>query len=131
METNRLDEAKQILRRAFDAGMDSVLLRGIQNNVAFLEGDMATVQRNLEWAKGRAGSGNLLGGRAAMASYHGKLREAVGFLQQAVDEAKSRHSPKRAANYLAGAANAEAAGVNPQKPRGFVPPTLPLDAPTA
>ncbi len=91
---------------------------------------MATVQRNLEWAKGRAGSGNLLGGRAAMASYHGKLREAVGFLQQAVDEAKSRHSPKRAANYLAGAANAVAAVGNLKEPRVLAQQALALDATT-
>src|SRR6202158_3784080 len=63
---NRLDEAKQILRRAFDGGMDSVFLRIIQNNVAFLEGDMLTVQRNVGWAKGRAGSGGLFDGRASM-----------------------------------------------------------------
>jgi len=104
----RLDEAKQILQQAFNDRMDSVILRTIQNNVAFLEGDMATVQRNLEWAKGRAGSGGLFASRSAMAIYYGKLREARGFLQQAVEEAKSRRSAKRAANYLAGAANAEA-----------------------
>src|SRR6266849_2136291 len=98
VDNNRLDEAKQILRRAFDGGMDSVSLRSIQNDVAFLEGDMATVQRNLEWAKGRAGSGSLFLDRAAMAIYYGKLRESRGFLQQAVEEAKSRRSPKRAAN---------------------------------
>ncbi len=108
MLNNRLDEAKQVLRRAFDAGMDSVILRLAQNNIAFLEGDMATVQRNLDWAKGRAGSGELFSVRAAMAIYYGKVREAQGFLQQAVEEAKSGSSPKRAANYLAEAANAEA-----------------------
>src|SRR5260370_3581965 len=107
METNRLDEAKQILRRAFDAGMDSVLLRGIQNNIAFLEGDMATVQRNLEWAKGRAGGG-LFGGGAAMAIYYGKLREYQEFIQQALAEAKTQHSLRRAANYLPGLANTQA-----------------------
>jgi eukaryotic-like serine/threonine-protein kinase len=48
---NRLDEAKQTLRRAFDGGMDSVFLRLIQNIVAFVEGDTATVQRNLEWGE--------------------------------------------------------------------------------
>jgi tetratricopeptide (TPR) repeat protein len=108
MLNGRLDEAQQILRRAFDGGMDSVGLRGIQNTIAFLEGDMATVQRNLEWAKGRASSGGLFSGRAGMAIYYGKLHEALGFLQQAVNEAKSQRSPKRAANYLAGVADAEA-----------------------
>jgi eukaryotic-like serine/threonine-protein kinase len=104
----RLDEAKQIIRRAFDAGMDSVTLRFVQTRIAFLEGDMVTVQRNLDWAKGRAGSGTLFAGRATMAIYYGKLRESRGYLQQAVEEAKAERSPKRAANYLAGAANAEA-----------------------
>ncbi len=108
MVDGRLDEAKQILRRAFDAGMDSVGLRFMQSVIAFHEGDAATVQRNLEWAKGRAGAGFLFMGRAAMAAYYGKLRESRGFLQQAVEEAKSGRSPKRAANYLAGAATTEA-----------------------
>jgi len=125
---NRLDEAKQILRRAFDGGMDSLFLRTIQNNVAFLEGDMATVQRNLEWAKGRAGSGSLLSGRAAMAIYYGKFREARGFLQQAVDEAKSHRSPKRAANYLAGAANSEATIGDLKEAKILAQQALALDA---
>ena len=103
----RLDEAKQILQRAFNEGMDSVTLRNIQDIIAFLEGDTATVQRNTEWVKGKAGGGTLLAARAAMAIYYGKLRESREFTQQAVDEAKSRHSPKRAANYLAQEANGE------------------------
>ena len=39
MVNGRLDEAKQILRRAFDAGMDSVSLRFMQSVIAFREGD--------------------------------------------------------------------------------------------
>ncbi len=127
IDNNRLDEAKQILRRAFDAGMDSVLLRSNQNDIAFLEGDMATIQRNLEWGKGRAGGGSLFLDRAAIAVYYGKLREAQGFRQQAVEEAKSRHSPKRAANYLAGAANAEAMVGNLKEAKVFAQEALALD----
>jgi len=107
--------------------MDSVNLRSIQNDIAFLEGDMATVQRNLEWAKGRAGSGGLLADRAAAAIYYGKLREARGFLQQAVQEAKSRHSSRRAANYLAGAANAEAMIGNLKEAKVLAQEALALD----
>ncbi|HXN23997.1 MAG TPA: protein kinase [Candidatus Dormibacteraeota bacterium] len=124
---NRLDEAKQILRRAFDGGMDSVFLRIIQNNVAFLEGDMLTVQRNVEWAKGRAGSGGLFAVRASMAAYYGKLRESLEFFQQAVDEAKSRHSPKRAANYLAQEANAHAILGNLKGAKALAQAALALD----
>lgn len=45
VDSNRLDEAKQILRRAFDTGMDSVGLRGSQNVIAFLEGDKNFIRR--------------------------------------------------------------------------------------
>jgi serine/threonine protein kinase/tetratricopeptide (TPR) repeat protein len=124
---DRLDEAKQILRRAFDGGMDSVMLRMIQNNVAFLEGDTATIQQNVESVKGRAGGGGLLAARASMATYYGKLRESRGFLQQAVEEAKSRHSPKRAANYLAGAADAEAMIGNLKEAKVLAQEALTLD----
>jgi eukaryotic-like serine/threonine-protein kinase len=127
---NRLDEAKQILRRAFDSGMDSVNLRSTQNDIAFLEGDMATIQRNLEWGKGRAGGASLFLDRAAIAVYYGKLREAQGFRHQAVEEAKSRHSPKRAANYLAGAANAEAMVGNLKEAKALAQEALALDATT-
>lgn len=127
MLNGRLDEAQQILRRAFDAGMDSVTLRSLQNTIAFLEGDMATVQRNLEWSKGRASSGGLFSGRAGMAIYYGKLHEALGFLQQAVNEAKSRRSPKRAATYLAGAADAEAMIGNLKEAKVFAQQALALD----
>jgi serine/threonine protein kinase/Tfp pilus assembly protein PilF len=124
---NRLDEAKQILRRAFDAGMDSVNLRSSQNDIAFLEGDMATVQRNLEWAKGRPGEGGMYFDRAAVAIYYGKSREALGFLQQAVAEAKRQRSPRRAANYLAGAANGEAAVGNLKEAKVLAQQALALD----
>jgi serine/threonine protein kinase/tetratricopeptide (TPR) repeat protein len=130
MDNNRLDESKQILRRAFDAGMDSVSLRLIQNVVAFLEGDMATVQRNLEWAKGRAGGGLLFMTRGGMARYYGKFRESQGFLQQAVEEAKSGHSPKNAANYLAAAANANAMVGNIERAKVLVQEALALDSST-
>jgi eukaryotic-like serine/threonine-protein kinase len=130
MLNNRLDEGKQILRRAFDAGMDSVSLRLVQSNIAFLEGDMATVQRNLEWAKGRAGSGLLFIIRAEMSIYYGKLRESRGFLQQAVEEAKSGRSPKRAANYLGWAANAEAMIGNLKEAKVLAQEALALDRST-
>ena len=127
---NRVDEGKQILRRAFDAGMDSVTLRLAQNVIAFLEGDMATVQRNLEWAKGRAGGGLLFVTRGAMAGYYGKFRESQGFVQQAVEEAKSGRSPKRAANYLAGAANEEAMVGNLKEAKVLAQEALALDGST-
>ena len=128
MANNRLDEAKQTLRRAFDAGMDSVGLRRLQNDIAFLEGDMATVQRNLEWAKGRPGSGDLFTQRNGMAIYFGKVRESQGFLRQAVEEAKSAQSPKRAANFLAGGANAEAMVGNLKEAKALAQQALAFDA---
>jgi len=124
---NRLDEAKQILRRAFDSGMDSVNLRGIQNIISFLEGDMSTVQRNLDWARGRVGSGNLFLGRSAMAIYYGKTREAQGFLRQAVEEAKSNRSPKRGADYLAEVARTQASVGNLKESKVLVQEALALD----
>jgi tetratricopeptide (TPR) repeat protein len=124
----RLDEAKQILQQAFNVGMDSVTLRTFQSNIAFLEGDTATIQRNVESVKGRVGSGILFSARASMAVYYGKLREARAFLQQAVDEAKSRRSPKRAANYLAGAADAVATVGNLREAKVLAQEALALDA---
>jgi eukaryotic-like serine/threonine-protein kinase len=127
---NRVDEGKQILRRASDAGMDSVALRLAQNIIAFLEGDMATVQRNLDWAKGRPGGGLLFDTRGAMARYYGKFRESQGFLQQAVEEARSERSPKRGADYLAGAANAEAMVGNLKEAKVLAQEALALDSST-
>jgi eukaryotic-like serine/threonine-protein kinase len=124
----RLDEAKQILQHAFNAGMDSVTLRAIQANIGFLEGDMATVQRNLEWSKGRGGSGLLFVSRASMAVYYGKLRESGEFFQQAVEEAKSQHSPMRAANYRAQQANAEAMVGKLKESKALAQAALALDA---
>jgi tetratricopeptide (TPR) repeat protein/predicted Ser/Thr protein kinase len=130
VESNRLDEAKQILRRASDAGMDSVILRQAQNIIAFLEGDMATVHRNLEWAKDRAGGELLFGTRAAMATYYGKFHESQGFLQQAVEEAKRERSPKPAADHLARAANVEAMAGNLKNAKVLAQQALALDATT-
>ncbi|HEY6386125.1 MAG TPA: serine/threonine-protein kinase [Candidatus Acidoferrum sp.] len=130
VENNRLDEAKQILRRASNAGMDSVILRQAQNVIAFLEGDMATVDRNLEWAKDRAGGELLFGTRAAMATYYGKFHESQGFLQQAVEEAKRERSPKPAADHLARAANVEAMVGNLKNAKVLAHEALALDATT-
>jgi serine/threonine protein kinase/tetratricopeptide (TPR) repeat protein len=130
VESNRLDEAKQILRRASNAGMDSVILRQAQNVIAFLEGDMATVDRNLEWAKDRAGGELLFGTRAAMATYYGKFHESQGFLQQAVEEAKRERSPKPAADHVARAANVEAMVGNLKNAKVLAHEALALDATT-
>jgi tetratricopeptide (TPR) repeat protein len=107
--------------------MDSITLRNIQNLINFLESDMAAIQRNLEWAKGRPGSDGMLAQRASMATFYGKLREARDFLQQAVDEAKGHHGPTRAANYLAGAANSEAVIGNLKEAKVLAQQALALD----
>jgi serine/threonine protein kinase/tetratricopeptide (TPR) repeat protein len=127
LSMNRPDEGKQILRRAFDAGMDSVSLRLAQNLIAFLEGDTATVQRNLEWAKGRPGGGLLFMTRSGMAAYHGKFRESREFLQQAVEEAKSARNLKGAADYLAVSANQEATAGNLREAKVLAQEALALD----
>jgi len=62
-----------------------------------------------------------------MAIYYGKLRESRGFLQQAVEEAKGRHSPKRAANYLSQVANAEAAVGNLKEAKVLAQEALAFD----
>src|SRR5258708_36176078 len=91
---------------------------------------MAATEISGDCGKARAGGGSLLSGRAGMATYYGKLPEAQGFLQQAVDEAKSHRSPKRAANYLAGAANGQATIGNLKEAKVFAQQALALDGTT-
>jgi serine/threonine protein kinase/Tfp pilus assembly protein PilF len=94
---NRLDEAKAAYRQALSHHIEHPYLHANRYGVAFLEGDEAEMQRQLEKANGNPGAEDLLLSiDSDTKAYTGHLQKAREISQQAADAA-TRNDQKAAA----------------------------------
>jgi serine/threonine protein kinase/Flp pilus assembly protein TadD len=85
---NRLNEAASVLEQAQARKMDGGFLHQERYLLAFLKGDTGEMERNLNWAAGRAGDeDDLLSAQADSEAYYGRLRKARDFSRRAADSA--------------------------------------------
>jgi eukaryotic-like serine/threonine-protein kinase len=85
---NRLNEEASTLEQAQVHKLDGGFLHQERYLLAFLKGDTGEMERNLNWAMGRAGDeDDLLSIQADSAAYYGRLREAREFSRRAADSA--------------------------------------------
>jgi tetratricopeptide (TPR) repeat protein/predicted Ser/Thr protein kinase len=74
---NRIDEAKATLNEAVRRNLNSSGVHGVLAYIAWLQNDTAALDRESELVKAAPdGEMNVLGFRAGVAAYHGRLREA-------------------------------------------------------
>jgi len=86
---NRLDEAKATINQAFDRKIAPPSMHLAVANVAWLQNDSATVERELELARaGPDGEMNVLGFRAGMAACRGQLKQAREIAQKGREAAE-------------------------------------------
>ncbi len=105
----RVDEAVAILQQAKAHGIDSPLLHLNQYSLAFLQGDTATMAREVAWATGKPGIEDLaLYLQSDTAAYAGQLAKANDFTTRAVASAQQAGEKETAADYQAEAALREA-----------------------
>jgi eukaryotic-like serine/threonine-protein kinase len=73
---NRFDEAKQVCAQAAAAQHDSLYIHQVLFEIAFLQKDKATMEKELSSAKGTSREADILTGEAEASASLGKLRQA-------------------------------------------------------
>ena len=115
MHLNRLDEATTILQQARARKLDHSLLHGDLYDLAFLRGDTAGMQQQLEWAAGRPGDeAYFLNMQSDTEAYYGRLEKAREFSRRAVQSAIRADLKDTAAHWQALAALRQAMFGNSQ-----------------
>jgi serine/threonine protein kinase/tetratricopeptide (TPR) repeat protein len=109
MALDRLDEAAAIFQQAKAHGIQSPYLHINRYQLAFLQGDTATLAREAAWASGKTAIGDFfLYIQSDTAAYSGRLAKANDFTARAVASAEQRGEKELAASYQVEAALREA-----------------------
>jgi eukaryotic-like serine/threonine-protein kinase len=126
---NRLLEAEQIFKSAFDQHLDSGGLRWAAYDLGFVEKNTGMMQQQAQWAVGRPGSEDiLLSAQADTESYYGRLGRARELTRRAVDSAIRSDYPEAAALWQVSAALREAEFNQSREARTDVRAALALSA---
>jgi len=96
-----LKDARNLVDQSTKRGLDAAELRQSQYDLAFLEGDDATMKAQVEWASGKPGVEDIfLSMESDTAAYHGKLREASLLSGEAVKSAHRSGADETAAGWM-------------------------------
>jgi tetratricopeptide (TPR) repeat protein len=90
LSLNRFGEARAVFEKAISEGMDSMTLRLNLFKVAFIQGDTATVAKQVEWAAGKPEEYRMLNRQSNLAEYLGQLRKARELRGRALDLIRRR-----------------------------------------
>jgi eukaryotic-like serine/threonine-protein kinase len=106
---NRREDAKATISKAFELKLDGGALRAASYELAFLQGDVATMEREVAWAAGKPGDEDyLLSAQSDTEAYYGRMARAREFSRRAVDSAVRADSKESAASWRVNAALREA-----------------------
>ena len=94
----RFEEAKAILEEQIAKKLDGMFTHVDLYGIAFIQGDAAAMQRQVEWAKGKPNEFNMVATQAAAAALSGKLQQSRELRRRAAELAKSRNFLEPAAN---------------------------------
>ena len=106
---NRFDEAKEIYEQALARKLDQTDFHASLYTIAFVRGDTAAMQQQLDWARGKPDEYVALFWQASTAAYLGQLRRARDLYQRGADAQLSRNLKEAAAGTIS--ANALRAAV--------------------
>ena len=124
---NRPDDAEKMIEQAQERKLDGDLLHGTIYQLAFLKGNAAEMERQVEWAAGKPGDEDrLLSFQSDTEAYYGRLVKARDFSRRAVDAAIRDDSKETAALWQANAALREAEFGNPAAAKQDVAAALAL-----
>ncbi|HTC57594.1 MAG TPA: protein kinase [Candidatus Sulfotelmatobacter sp.] len=108
IQVNRFKEARQALAEAKQKNFDGVFIRGQEYVLAFLSGDTAEMDRQVEWAAGRPGEEDqLLNNHADTQAYYGRMGKARDLARRATDAAVRSDAKETGALWLANQAGRE------------------------
>jgi serine/threonine protein kinase/tetratricopeptide (TPR) repeat protein len=105
---NRLDEAKEIIGQAQAQKLETTPMRRLLYRIAFVQGDAATMQQQIEWLKGRPDDYLAQGWQSETAAFAGQLRRAQELSNHAFELAERRDPKEVAAQIAVGGATRDA-----------------------
>ncbi len=124
---NRWEEAKTAYQQALARKVDNLQVRGNEYGIAFIEGDVAEMARQVEWATGKPGAeDNLLSSQADTEAFYGRLEKARDLSRRAVESALRNNEKEMAAQWRLDAALREAEFGNLKEARQQVAAALAL-----
>ncbi len=87
LDLNRFEEAKAVLKQAVDKKIDVPLIHVYMMQIAYLQGDSAETQRQVDWAKGKGDIGEMIltGQQSAVAAFRGQARQFRKLWQQSFE----------------------------------------------
>src|SRR5579872_275894 len=124
---NRLDEAGRVFEEALTHNVDSGGLRVAIYQLAFLRGDVAQMEKQVNWAAGKPGDEDqLLSAQSDTEAYYGHMKKARDYSRRAIDSAIRSNAQETAARWQVNSANREAEVGNNQFAKAEVAAALHL-----
>jgi tetratricopeptide (TPR) repeat protein len=106
---SRLNDAEKVLKEAFSRKLDDAALHANMYSLAFVKGDTALMQQQLNWAAGKPnGEDTLLAAQSDTEAYYGRLKKARDYTRRAVDSSLKADLKESAATWAAQAGMREA-----------------------
>ena len=100
----RFDEAAEALEQLRKLYPDATAVHFVDYNLAFVRGDQAVMDRESQWARGKASEPNFLSMEGSAAAALGKLKKAEELRQRGFEAFKSQNRNDNAAQLLIGLA---------------------------
>ncbi|HEX4946900.1 MAG TPA: protein kinase, partial [Blastocatellia bacterium] len=91
LRLNRFEEAKAIIEQALARKFDFVAIHGGLYNLAFIHGDTAAMQQQIDWASRQPGEYAHLNWQAGVAAFAGQWQKAREFSNRAAELAQQRN----------------------------------------
>ncbi len=102
INVNRLKDARQTLQEAQQKNFDGLAIRSDLYALAFLSGDTAEMERQVQWAAGRPGEEDqMFSSHADTQAYYGRLEKARDLARRASDSAVRSDAKETGAQWLA------------------------------
>jgi len=105
---NRYDEAKAVCEQAVAAKADAVDVHGTLFVLAFIRGDAAAMQREVDWTKGKPEEGLSFGWQAAAAEFRGQIKKSRELARRGIESAQRIGLKTSVAEWMAGQAASDA-----------------------
>ena len=117
MGLDRFAEAKAIRQKEVGLKLDAVGEHVDLYLLAFLEGDKAAMQREVDWTKGKPDEFVMLETEAEATAASGRIQQARELYRQAVDSAQQAKLPESFAKVRPDAQSASPKSIQPQPAR--------------
>ena len=100
MGLSRLADAKEVFEQAFHQNLDSTLFHAVLYEIAFSAGDIAAMQQQLDWWRGKPDEYTALDKQTQSAAYSGQWQRSLDFSRTAIEMATRSETKEVAERYV-------------------------------